>query len=94
MLLLHNAVLLTPPTYLALGALFGRAGQTFDPKPADCDGSKKMIGAIKNAPESAWKPLIRILSGYHQTPIWRQLMATTTNAVDRAARLIVGPDNI
>jgi len=55
---------------------------------------QKNDGSVKNAPESAWKPLIRILSGYHQTPIWRQLMATTTNAVDRAARLIVGPDNI
>jgi hypothetical protein len=55
---------------------------------------QKNDGSVKNAPESAWKPLIRTLSGYHQTPIWRQLMATTTNAVDRAARLIVGPDNI
>jgi len=55
---------------------------------------QKNDGSFKDAPESAWKALIRILSGYHQTPIWRQLMATTTNAVDRAARLIVGPDNI
>jgi hypothetical protein len=52
---------------------------------------QKNDGSVKNAPEGAWKALIRTLSGYHQTPIWRQLMATTTNAVDRAARLIVGP---
>jgi len=45
MLLLHqaggiwwNAVLLAPPTEMAWSVLVGRAGQTFDPRPADGDG--------------------------------------------------------
>jgi hypothetical protein len=44
--------------------LVGEDYQTIDPRSSDCDCSnlRKLIGAIQNAPQSAWKPLIRTLS--------------------------------